>query len=117
MNQIEQLVERIRNWEMDAGESFTDYFLDMYSYSELWLEFLGRKGFTDVVAEIRADVITLSDGVVLSCTDQQLKFEPHSSAAHDGWDEAVYLKDVALWAEFILEHEDITRECEDFLSE
>jgi hypothetical protein len=102
---IEQTVEQIRDWELNAGESFTDYFLDSYSYDDAWLVFLESKGYHDLVQEIKEDVYTMRDGTVLGCTDQQLKFEPYSTAQeNDGgpWDEDIYRKDVALWAEFIL---------------
>lgn len=60
------------------------------------------------------------DGTILPCTDQQLKFEPHTSARYDqglDWEEDVYRKDVALWAEYILANADILQEFEEWLLE
>lgn len=119
MNIIE-MVEQIRDWELDAGESFTDYFLDKRRYEAAWLEFLESKGYHELVQEIKEDVYVCRDGTVLGCTDQQLMYEPYSFAQeNDGgpWDEDIYRKDVALWAEFILMHEDIHQEYVAFLHE
>lgn len=116
---IEQLAHRIREWEMDAGESFTDYFLDSYSYTRTgggWISFLLEKGYSDLVEEIEADVYVMQDGTVLGCTDQQLKFEPNTSLMEQ-WDEDLYFKDVLLWAEFMLENEDIMKDFQDFLED
>lgn len=111
---IEQLVEAIRDWECDAGESFTDYFLDSYSYDDAWLEFLESKGFHALVQEIKDDTFILHTGKVLGCCDQQLKFEPYNSAweaCGNQWSEDEYRRDVALWAEFILADERILAAC------
>ncbi|QHZ59961.1 hypothetical protein PJKIFABJ_00006 [Pseudomonas phage PE09] len=116
---IKNLVERIREWEMDAGESFTDYFFDRYSYGTEWNDFLDSKGFHAIVEEIKADRYVLSSGHVLTCTDQQLKFEPYNSAweaCGNDWSEDEYRKDVALWAEFILADEELLEECNAFLN-
>lgn len=116
---IDNLVERIREWEMDAGESFTDYFFDRYSYDGAWLDYLDNKGFYELVQEIKQDRYTLTTGHVLLCTDQQLKFEPYNSnweAANGSWSEEEYRKDVALWAEFILADAEIYEECDQFLN-
>lgn len=119
-------VNAIRNWEMHAGESFTDYFLDQYSYTKngvnRWVNFLIGKGLNHIAWDIQEDTFTLRNGDVLECTDQQLKFEPHNTAEGQaegcgGWDEDEYLKDVALWAEFINEHSDILAAYECFMDE
>lgn len=120
MKTVAQMVDEIRDWEMDAGESFTDYFLDRYSYCGTWLEFLESKGYHDLAQEIRDDGYILSNGEKLSCTDQQLKFEPHNTAHENAggqWDEDEYRKDVALWAEFILADAAILKDYEEFMKE
>lgn len=117
---VEQLVEEIRDWEMEAGEAYCDYFFDQYSYDGRWLQFLTEKGFQATVDEIKEDVYVCQDGTRLVCTDQQLKFEPHSTWHDDQggkWDEDVYRKDVALWAEFLLKHDDIYNDHKGFLVE
>lgn len=115
---VGRLVDQIREWELDAGEGFTDYFLDKHSYNGEWLTFLESKGFHVLVQEIKEDVYVCRDGTVLTCTDQNLKFEPYSFAQeNDGgpWDEDIYRKDVALWAEFILTHEDVYKDYAEFI--
>lgn len=115
---IDNVVNQIRDWELDAGEGFCDYFLDSYSYSGRWEEFLLNKGYDDLVKEIEEDCFVLRDGTKLGCTDQQLKFEPHSRAHENeggDWDEDIYRKDVALWAEFILTYGNILEEYLEFM--
>jgi hypothetical protein len=117
---IQELIEEIRDWEMEAGESYCDYFFDRYSYDGRWMAFLESKEFHAVVDEIKEDVYICTDGTVLGCTDQQLKFEPYSTWHEEKggkWDEDVYRKDVALWAEFLLLHDDIYQDHKGFLVE
>lgn len=112
MTNITELVSAIRKWEMDAGESYCDYFFDRFSYDGKWNNFLLSKGFKELVDEIEYESGESSFG----CTDQQLKFEPYSSAADD-WSEEVYRLDVALWAEFILNNPNIFEEHVEFVEE
>lgn len=117
---VEQLVEEIRDWECEAGEGYCDYFFDNYSYDGRWLNFLTEKGFEATVAEIVEDVYICADGTVLGCTDQQLKFEPYTTwheQKGEKWNEEVYRKDVALWAEFLLKHDDIYTKHKRFVTE
>lgn len=119
---IDKLVEEIRGWELEAGESYTDYFFDRFSYDGEWLKYLESKGFKSVADEVRADTYKLRSGELLLSTDQQLKFEPYSSALAEAnnyegkyWNEETYRLDVALWAEYILGHEEILKEHKDFM--
>lgn len=121
---VDKLVDEIRGWELEAGESYTDYFFDRYSYDGKWLEFLELKGFAATAKEVREDVYVYSDGTKSKCTDQQLKFEPYSEALaqannYEGqyWNEDTYRLDVALWAEYILLNERILAAHKEFLAE
>lgn len=121
---IDKLVDEIRGWELEAGESYTDYFFDRYSYDGKWLEFLELNGFAATAQEVREDVYVYSDGTKSKCTDQQLKFEPFSEALaqannYEGqyWNEDTYRLDVALWAEYILLNERILVAHKEFLAE
>lgn len=113
---IKTLANRIREWEMDVGESFTDHFLDAYSYDQDsgWLLFLKTKGFDELLVEIENSRYRLKDGTLLSCTDQQLKFEPNTSLM-EKWDDDLYFLDVLMWAEFMLSDESIMEQFEEFL--
>jgi hypothetical protein len=118
-------IDAIRKWELNAGESFTDYFLDQYSYirnngENRWIDFLVSKGYKELAFEIEEDSYMLNNGKILECSDQELKFEPYTQKAYDdgiGWNEETYRKDVALWAEFINEHSDILAAYECFIGE
>lgn len=119
MTDVQTLVERIRDWELAAGEGFCDYFFDAYSYDGEWLKFLEEKGFDHVAQAVREDVYVCRDGHVLECTDQELKFEPHTAALYElgeAWDEETYRKDVALWAEYLIRNPKILAEFEVFVS-
>lgn len=112
MNNIEILAHKIRFWEYQAGESFTDYFLDRVSYDGVWLAFLSEKGYHALVDEINGE----------RYADQQLKFEIHNKIWEDadptrGWSETEYFKDVLLWAEFILNNESVLKDLEEFFHE
>lgn len=112
MNVIETLAHKIRFWEYQAGESFTDYFLDRCRYDDAWMGFLERKGYYALIEEIKSE----------RYPDQQLRFEIHNKAWEDaeeshGWSEEEYFKDACLWAEFILSNTMILEELEDFFSE
>lgn len=119
---VQKMVDEIRGWELEAGESYTDYFFDRFSYDGKWLTYLESKGFKGVADEVRADTWQIGDRVMLS-TDQQLKFEPHSSALAEAnnyeghyWNEETYCLDVALWAEYILTNEDILKDHKEFMT-
>lgn len=117
MNNIELLAHKIRFWEYEAGESFTDYFLDRTAFNNRWLIFLRIKGFAQHLSYIEAE----------DYPDQELTFEPHNWSHQyldledddypRGWDNNTYFKDVLLWAEFILSDTMILEELEDFFSE
>lgn len=118
MSDVQTLVEQIRDWELDAGEGFCDYFFDAYSYDGKWLAFLEEKGFPEVAQAVREDVYVCRDGTVLGCTDQELKFEPYTAALYEAelpWNEEVYRQDVVLWAEYILRDEKLLAEFHAFL--
>lgn len=120
MSEIQTLVDKIRDWEMEAGEGFCDYFLDRYTYGNHWYDFLKLKGFDWVVQECEDSRYQYSDGTFSTCIDQRLKFETFSRTWEDAggdWSEEEYRKDVTMWAEFILNNEHIKEECEKFLKE
>lgn len=90
-----QLAEKIRNWEVEAGESFTDYFMHDNVKDQSWAYFLLGKGHVERAVEI---VDEIHNGN--KCIDQELLYEIYSN---DGeWSEEQYNKNVILWAEFLI---------------
>lgn len=87
------LAKRIREWELNVGESFTDYYMDDRVKEVSWAFWLLGKGYKER-ANVLIDMITNRESI-----DQQLKFEVHLTSGD--WNEEFYLKDIALWAEFL----------------
>lgn len=118
MKTIEQIVKEIRDWEYNAGESFTDYFLDSGDHDDKWIVFIESKGFTDLAEQIKEDKYIDGNNKVRYSTDQHLKFEINCCKMEDeqgDWDDEAYVKDLNLWAEFILNDESILSDFEKFL--
>lgn len=109
--------ERIRDWELEAGESFNDYFMHDYTDYENWGHFLIDHGLVQ-----RGELILkwyIKDEI--NKQDQNTLFNMYSgtlkySAEYDtfyfdddefegDWEE-LYHKDMLLFAEYILSDED-----------
>lgn len=97
---IQGLAQKIRDWEMDAGESFTDYFMEGRVNESNWAFWLLGKGFTQ-----KANWL-INEIAKKSYIDQVEKFHIHYSdeISWSDWDsaDAIYFKDFLLWAEFFL---------------
>ena len=108
MMTVENIVKTISTWEVEAGESFSDYFMHDNINDRHWAEWLESKGFTE-----RAELIKLELDAGETCLDQQLLFEVHSSVVIDDYENSSafgttwpniienYDKDITLWAEYI----------------
>lgn len=95
---IKEMSERIRNWEVNSGESFTDYFMHDNVNQVAWSFFLLGKGF-NTHANILIDKIG-KEGT--NCyIDQEDLFDIHG-AESGVWDERLYDMNVAVWSEFLV---------------
>lgn len=118
MKTIEQIVKEIRDWEYKAGESFTDYFLDSDDYDEKWIAFIESKGFLDSSQKIKKETYIDRNNKVIYHADQHIKFDINCCKMEDeqgDWDDEAYVKDLNLWAEFILSDESVLSDFEKFL--
>lgn len=113
---VDAMVKAIRGFELKAGESFTDYFLDNYKLGS-WAYWLLGKGHTEwanflINANERGAYI-----------DQEEKFEffncyPDANEESEGaWSEEEYLKNVRVWAEYLTESDQYYRRVNEFISE
>lgn len=47
MSRVENLASMIKSWEVDAGESFDDYFMDGHVDIRTWADWLTQEGFAE----------------------------------------------------------------------
>lgn len=98
-----KLAAKIRAWELAAGESFTDYYMHDKVKDVSWAFWLLGKGYSERANEL-IDLIQAGN----KCIDQELLYHlNYDESQYDGfnWDtvvEPVYMKDVLLWAKFLV---------------
>jgi hypothetical protein len=107
---VDAMVEAIRNWELKAGEGFTDYFLDNWPVGS-WAYWLLGKGHTEWANNI------INANEKDRYVDQELKFEFYDDYASGDWSEEDYRKNVRVWAEFLVESDQYFRRVNKFFDE
>ena len=111
---VDAMVAAIRNFELEAGEGFTDYFLDNYPLGS-WAYWLLGKGHTEWANNI------INKNEAKGYVGQEEKFEffncyPDATETSDGpWCEETYLKNVRVWAEFLVESDQYYRRVNEFI--
>lgn len=90
----EALAAKISAWEMDAGESFTDYYMHDHVKNVSWAFWLLGKGFTERANEL-IDLIQAGN----KCIDQELLYV---LCEYNSDQDAEYEENVLLWAEFLV---------------
>jgi len=97
----QELVDKIGEWEINAGESFNDCFMHDNVKDGSWAFWLIGKGFTEHGNKIILDIIKDK-----SCIDQETLYEIYPEYVDDNgqeqYNEENYLKNIALAAEFLL---------------
>lgn len=98
----EELVNKISEWEHEAGESFTDYFMHDNVKTLSWAFWLLGKGFTEHALVI---IRGLEKGETYF--DQEELFEIYPEHSYeDGkepeWNPDSYEKNTEIWAEFLV---------------
>ena len=91
---IAGLASTIRNWELTAGESFTDYYMHDRVKNVSWAFWLLGKGF-QARANFLIDMITIS-----SYLEQEILYELYGDP--ENWTEETHFQNVELWAEFLI---------------
>lgn len=107
---VDAMIAAIRGWELKAGEGFCDYFLDNWAIGS-WAYFLLGKGHT----EWANTIINLNEEK--QYVDQDIKFEFFNPYASGDWSEEDYLKNVRVWAEFLVESDQYFRRVNEFFDE
>lgn len=91
---IKGIADAIREWELAAGEDFTDYFMDDTVSDKVWYGFLIGKGFIEKAQEMEEDLI--AEKYIF-----QEKFDPFEYYDGSIFLEDRYYKNILLWAELI----------------
>ena len=95
---VEEIADKIRRWELDEGESFTDYFSHDNIANQSWAFWLLGKGYTDHANKL-IDKMT-EEGA--SCyIDQDELYEIHDVNPDGEWSEEPHEKNIAIMAEFL----------------
>lgn len=90
----EALAVKIREWEMNAGESFTDYYMHDRVKNVSWAFWLLGKGFSQR-ANFLIDMITASQYL-----EQEILYDLHGDL--EEWSEETHQQNILLWAEFLV---------------
>lgn len=94
----QELADKISEWEHNAGESFTDYFMHDNVKDNSWAFWLLGKGFAERANEIILEILAGND-----CLDQELLYEVYPTYDEDDkWIEESDDKNRLLWAEFLI---------------
>lgn len=110
---VDAMVKAIRDFELGAGESFTDYFLDNYPLGS-WAYWLLGKGHVEWANTI------INANEAGAYVDQDAKFEwfdcyiLSNEYGDNQWCEDTYLKNVRVWAEFLVESDQYFRRVNEF---
>lgn len=121
--QIKELAKKIIDWENDAGESFTDYFMHDNVADRSWAFWLLGKGYTSRANEIIEEIVKQQNSKVHVCLDQELLYDLHEEEPWDeeaksyNWNQENYNKNVMLWSEFLLATSLYTQRVQDFFKE
>lgn len=107
---VDAMVAAIREWELDAGEGFDDYFMASWPQGS-WFYFLLGKGHTEWANKLIND---LEQKKYVCQTEQFQWFDPYCNEGEPGWCEDIYLKNVRIWAEFLVESDQYFRRVNEF---
>lgn len=98
----EKLVQTINDWEVDAGESFKDYFLHDNVKTLSWSFWLLGKGFTEHALQL---INKIEKGVTYFDQEELFDIYPeytYDEEGKDTWNKENYAKNVEVWAEFLI---------------
>ena len=112
---VDAMIKAIRDWELDAGEGFDDYFMASWPCGS-WFYFLLGKGHTEWANKLINDYE--QKGYV--CQEEQFNwfdaYTYNENGVDTGWSEEIYLKNVRVWAEFLVESDQYFRRVNEFFN-
>ena len=114
----EELVELICEWECEAGESFTDYYMHDNIPNKLWATWLFYNGYA-VHGQKLLDIIASGETYI----DQEELYEIYPVYNDNEYNEENNDKNIAVWSEFFLDSnnknylDDVLNFLKDFLKD
>lgn len=111
MKTKEEMIDLIKDWEYNAGESFTDYFMHDNVVWANWLFWLLGKGGHDEFAVKALEKLSSGEDYL----DQEELFDMHNTV--ENWNDENYDKNVELWAEFLTATPTYQKRLEEFLKD
>lgn len=112
MSRVENLASMIKSWEVDAGESFDDYFMDGHVDIRTWAGWLIQEGFergSEILAVVKAKPYSIK------LCDLDFVYGVHNNGSEDYYDiDSERDKDINLWAKFLIEHPIYSVDLEEF---
>jgi hypothetical protein len=97
-----KLIKSIRDWEVDAGESFKDYFLHDNVKALSWSFWLLGKGFTEHALQL---INKIDEGKTYFDQEELFDIYPeytYDEVGNETWSDENYDKNVEIWAEFLI---------------
>lgn len=110
-----ELVEKIRDWEMDAGEGFYDYFAHDRVSNVSWAFWLIGKGFNEHGIAILEE--HNKEGNTTNYVGQEELYEIYPTYNGEKWSEENHEKNLLLMAEFLLATPIYTKRLTDWFEE
>jgi hypothetical protein len=114
LNESIKLHEMIKSWEMDMGESFTDYFMHDHVNDKSWAFWLLGKGFKEHANHIIDEILAGE-----TCIDQEVLYHiyPEYEEGDGNWLEESCDKNSLIWSEFLTDTEFYLIKINEFLNE
>lgn len=112
--EVKELVKKIRDWEMDAGESFYDYFAHDSINNVSWAFWLIGKGFKEHGNAI------LEEHIKENYVEQEELYNIYPEYVGDSdhdWSEENYEKNLTIMVEFLLDTPIYTKRVMDWFEE
>lgn len=111
----EELAKKIIEWEIEAGESFTDYFMHDRVKNLSWAFWLLGKGFTEHALVI---IRKMEKDGADAYQEQETLYEIYPEYdENENYSNDAHERNVMVWSEFLLSTDTYTKRIEEFLQE
>jgi len=100
-NTVEEITQKINDWEEENGESFTDYFMHDRVKNLSWGFWLLGKGHTEHADKL---IDKMTEEGADCYIDQDELYEihnPYPDGYEEGYSDDAHQKNIVIWAEFL----------------